>query len=78
MREIEQDPSVAGIQDARFWQVHYGLCVAGLKLRVRGTEEGLRGLRERVGGLVKGRLGGGYGGGGTRWEVSLQFDLERF
>ena len=78
LREVESDPSVTGIQDARFWQVHYGLCIAGLVLRVRGTEEGLGRLRERVAGLIKNRLGGGYGGGGCRWEVSLQFDVDRF
>lgn len=78
LREVESDPSVTGINDARFWQVHYGLCMAGLKLRVRGNEEGLTNLRERVVQLVRGRLGGGYGGGGGRWEVSCQFDMDRF
>ena len=78
MRDIESDPSVTGIESARFWQVHYGLCMAGLKLRVRGGEEGLSRLRERVQGLIKGRLGGGYGGGGCRWEVSLQMDMDKF
>ena len=78
LREVESDPSVTGIQDARFWQVHYGLCMAGLVLRVRGTEEGLGRLRERISGLVKTRLGGGYGVGGCRWEVSCQFDADRF
>jgi len=77
MRDIENDPSVTGIEDARFWQVHYGLCMAGIKLRVRGSEEGLLRLRDKVGSLVKGRLGGGYGGGGCRWEVSLQFNIDR-
>lgn len=78
LREVESDPCVTAIRDARFWQVHYGLCMAGLVLSVRGTEEGLGRLRERVCGLVRGRLGGGYGVGGARWEVSLQFDVDRF
>ena len=78
LREVESDPSVTGINDVRFWQVHYGLCMAGLKIRVRGSEEGLGRLRERVCGLVRQRLGGGYGGGGARWEVSCQFDIDRF
>ena len=78
MRDIESDPSVTAIEGAKFWQVHYGLCMACLTLRVRGSEEGLSRLRDRVTGLIKGRLGGGYGAGGSRWEVSLQLDLDRF
>ncbi len=78
MRDIELDPSVTAIEDARFWQVHYGLCMANLVLRVRGTEDGLVKLRERVTSLIKTRLGGGYGGGGQRWEVSTQLNLDRF
>lgn len=78
MRDIKSDPSVTAIEDARFWQVHYGLCMANLKLRVRGTEDGLSKLREHVASLIKNRLGGGYGGGGQRWEVSTQLNLDRF
>ncbi|KAL8706843.1 MAG: hypothetical protein Q9201_000111 [Fulgogasparrea decipioides] len=78
MRDIETDPSVSGIEEARFWQVHYGLCMANLKLRVRGTEDGLVKLSERVTSLIKNRLGGGYGNGGQRWEVTTQLNLDRF
>lgn len=78
MRDIESDPSVTAIEGAKFWQVHYGLCMACLTLRVRGTEEGLGRLRDKVCSLVRGRLGGGYGAGGQRWEVNVQFDLDRF
>ena len=78
MRDIESDPSVTAIEEARFWQVHYGLCMANLQLRVRGTEDGLQKLRERVVSLIKNRLGGGYGSGGQRWEVSTQLNLDRF
>ncbi|KAI4206113.1 MAG: hypothetical protein LQ346_001296 [Caloplaca aetnensis] len=78
MRDLEIDPSVSGIEEAKFWQVHYGLCMANLKLRVRGTEEGLMKLNERVTSLVKNRLGGGYGNGGQRWEVTTQFNLDRY
>ncbi|KAL4728409.1 cation diffusion zinc membrane transporter Zrg17 [Fusarium chlamydosporum] len=31
LREIETEPSVVAIDDAQFWQVHYGLCMANLK-----------------------------------------------
>ena len=75
LMELESDPSIQQIEEARFWQVHYGLCMAGLKLKVRGTEESLSRLRERVQSMVRGRLGGGYGGGGSRWEVSVQLDM---
>ncbi len=78
MRDIESDPSVAAIEGAKFWQVHYGLCMACLTLRVRGSEDGLSRLRDKVTSLVRNRLGGGYGGGGARWEVSVQFDMDRF
>ena len=77
LRDIVSDPSVTGIEDARFWQVHYALCMAGLKLRVKGSEETLARLREKIQSLVRGRLGGGYGGGGSRWEVSIQMDIDR-
>lgn len=78
MRDLETDPSVSSIEEAKFWQVHYGLCMANIKLRVRGTEEGLMKLSERIVSLVKNRLGGGYGSGGQRWEVTTQLDLDRF
>lgn len=78
IRDIESDPSVTAIEGARFWQVHYGLCMANLQLRVRGSEDGLARLRERIASLIKNRLGGGYGGGGQRWEVSTQLNLDRF
>ncbi|PCG94011.1 Cation efflux protein [Penicillium occitanis (nom. inval.)] len=77
MRDIQADPAVTAIDDARFWQVHYGLCMANLKLRVTGTEETLVKLREKITSLIRNRLGGGYGSGGQKWEVTLQFTAER-
>jgi len=82
MAEIESEPSISAVEEARFWQVHYGLCMANLKLRVRGTSSGaddgnLVKLRERIQMLVKNRLGGGYGkGGGVKWEVTTQLTLD--
>ena len=76
MRDIETDPAVLGVEEAKFWQVHYGLCMANLQLRVRGTEETLGKLTDRVASLVKNRMGGGYGAGGQRWEVNLQLDVD--
>lgn len=76
VRAIETDSAVTKIEDAKFWQVHYGLGMANLKLRVRGTEESLLKLRERLTSLVRNRLGGGYGTGGQKWEVSVQFVMD--
>lgn len=76
MRDIELDPLVTAVEEAKFWQVHYGLCMANLRLRVRGTEEGLTRLRERTTSLIRNRLGGGYGTGGSKWEVSVEFTMD--
>ena len=76
IHDIETDPAVTAVEEAKFWQVHYGLCQANLKLRVRSLEEIGR-LRDRVGSLVRNRLGGGYGSGGQKWEVSTQISLEK-
>ncbi|KAI5836810.1 cation efflux family-domain-containing protein [Morchella snyderi] len=76
VRAIEEDEAVTGVVDARFWQVHHGLCMACLKVGVAAGavgEAGEKGLRERVGRLVRERLGGGGAGPGrVRWEVSVQ------
>ncbi len=79
MREINKEPMILHVEEARFWQVHYGLCMANLKLRVRsGDDISLAKLRERINLLVKNRLGGGYGNGtGTKWEVTTQFMIDR-
>lgn len=77
LRNIETDPAVSTIEEAKFWRVHYGLCIATLKLRVRGTDESLGRLRDRTTSLIRNRLGGGYGVGGQRWEVSMQLTLEK-
>ncbi|RYP52856.1 hypothetical protein DL768_002105 [Monosporascus sp. mg162] len=75
VREIESEPSVERVDEAQFWQVHYGLCMANLKLSVaRGCDDAALGrLRTRISNLIQNRLGEGYGRGGSlRWEVSLQ------
>ncbi|KAK7403941.1 cation diffusion zinc membrane transporter Zrg17 [Neonectria punicea] len=80
LKEIESEPSIVSIDDAQFWQVHYGLCMANLKLSVvKGYNEmSLSKLRYRITGLIQNRLGGGYGhGGNTRWEVTLQMTTDR-
>lgn len=82
LREIANEPQISGIEEARFWQVHYGLCMANLKLRIRGTglgaeEQAVAKLRERIALLVRNRLGGDYGKGERlRWEVTVQFSTD--
>ncbi|KAK8041372.1 cation efflux family-domain-containing protein [Apiospora phragmitis] len=77
--EIAAEPNVERVEEAQFWQVHYGLCMANLKLCVaRGADDGtLSRLRTRISTLVQNRLGEGYGKGNSlRWEVSLQTSTE--
>jgi len=78
IEELEGDPAISGIDEASFWQVHYGLCMANLKLRIKSRDD-MASLRERVCRLVRNRLGGGYGSsaGPIKWEVSTQLALER-
>ncbi|KAI2643679.1 cation efflux family-domain-containing protein [Xylaria nigripes] len=75
LREIETEPSIERVEEAQFWQVHYGLCMANLKVSVtKGCDDAtLSRLRLRVSNLIQNRLGEGYGRGGSlKWEVSLQ------
>ncbi|KAK5103374.1 cation diffusion zinc membrane transporter Zrg17 [Lithohypha guttulata] len=82
LKDIEQDPLVRKVDTAKFWQAHYGVGIANLKLRVGSvaSEEGaLVRLRERIVGLIRNRLSGGYGGGngtGQKWEVSVEFEVD--
>lgn len=73
MKEIGRDPIITSVEEARFWQVHFGLCMANLKLVVRGDDTQMQKLKERITVLVRNRLGGGYGSGsGLKWEVTVQ------
>jgi divalent metal cation (Fe/Co/Zn/Cd) transporter len=75
VREIEAEPSVARVDEAQFWQIHYGLAMANLKVCVvKGCDDGaLSQLRGRVTRMIQNRLGEGYGRGGSlRWEVTVQ------
>lgn len=79
LSDIATEPAIAAVEEARFWQVHYGLCIAALKLRVvRGVDDvGTKKLRDRVVGLVRNRLGGGYGKGrSSKWEVTVQICVD--
>lgn len=79
VREIETQPNVSRVEDAQFWQVHYGLCIANLKICVvRGCDDtALSQVRSRVARLIQNRLGEGYGrGSGLRWEVTVQLTTD--
>ncbi|PHH64886.1 hypothetical protein CDD81_3743 [Ophiocordyceps australis] len=79
LREIESESAVSKIDEAQFWQVHYGLCIATITLRVAKScdELSLCKLRNRIASLIQNRLGEGYGtGGSVRWEVTLQMSSE--
>ncbi|KAK3673002.1 cation diffusion zinc membrane transporter Zrg17 [Recurvomyces mirabilis] len=75
--EIETDPGVSAVEEARFWQVHYGLCMANLKLRYRdgsGYGDEMTKIRQRVTSLIRQRLGETKG---MHWEISVQMAVER-
>lgn len=75
LREIDSEPAISRVNEAQFWQVHYGLCMANLKVSVgRGYDETtLSKLRMRIASLIQNRLSEGYGSGGNiRWEVTMQ------
>ncbi|KAK4191627.1 cation efflux family-domain-containing protein [Podospora australis] len=81
VREIESEPQVARVEEAQFWQVHYGLAMANLKVclvkGVRGDDSTISQLRSRLARVVQNRLGEGYGRGGSlRWEVTVQMSTE--
>jgi divalent metal cation (Fe/Co/Zn/Cd) transporter len=75
VRDIEAEPHVSRVEEARFWQVHSGLCMATLKVCVVKScdDTALSQLRSRVSRVIQNRLGEGYGKGTSlRWEVTMQ------
>lgn len=77
IEEIKKEPQVIHIDEAKFWQVHYTLCIANFKLRVTGDEVSLIKLRERIRGLIKNRLGSNSIRGEVEWEVTTQLTVEK-
>lgn len=77
VRELERScGSVKRVVECKVWQVHYGLGMVGLKVVLDAEGLGEEGrVRERIGKVVKDRLGTGLAmgraGGGLRWEVSV-------
>lgn len=81
IKGLEADPAVSVIEEVRIWQVHYGLCMANLKLRYRpasGYGDEILRIRQRVTSLIRSHLGSVYGEGkGPRWDVSVQMAVEK-
>ncbi|QIW95015.1 hypothetical protein AMS68_000533 [Peltaster fructicola] len=78
--DIESDTSISAVEEAKIWQVHYGLGLADLKIKCRagGQADDATKLRKRIMSLVKSRLGGAYGEGrGPRWDISIQVTREK-
>ena len=79
VRELEAEPQVTRVDEAQFWQVHYGLAMANLKVcLVRGLDDSaLSQVRTRLARVVQNRLGEGYGrGSNLRWEVTVQMSTD--
>ncbi|KAI7581187.1 hypothetical protein D0869_03751 [Hortaea werneckii] len=76
IQDVETDPGVSAVEEARFWQVHYGLCMANLKLRYRqvGYGDEMARIRARVMSAVRQRLGEAKG---VKWEISVQMGIEK-
>ena len=79
--ELWEDAAVLEVQEAKVWQVHYGLCMANLRVSVRRREDVER-VRGKIGELVRSRLAnaghqGAVGGGksAVRWEVSSMISV---
>lgn len=77
IRDISSHPDVSEVEEAKFWQVHYGLCIANIRLRATGSDDSLSKLRENLSRMTKHRLGGGYGSGNQKWEVSIQMTVDQ-
>jgi divalent metal cation (Fe/Co/Zn/Cd) transporter len=76
--ELWGDGEVASVDEAKIWQVHYGLCMANFKVKVR-TKDAIERVREKIASLVRSRLAGEGGGGGTtvQWEISSMISVDR-
>jgi hypothetical protein len=77
VQAIERDRLVAGVDEAKVWQVHYGLCMASFRLRVHDAADAAT-VRDRVDAHVRMRLRAGHEKwDAMRWEVSTQIAGDR-
>ncbi|KAF3930631.1 hypothetical protein ABW19_dt0205790 [Dactylella cylindrospora] len=73
IKEIEQDAAVTSLEEASFWQVHHGLCMANIKAHVRISDASTESrIRDRITRLIKDRLGGIYGKNKQNWDVTVE------
>ncbi|KAF2863888.1 hypothetical protein K470DRAFT_200967, partial [Piedraia hortae CBS 480.64] len=67
--DIERTGSVTKVEEVKMWQVHYGLCMANLKLQClacgHDTADEWARLRQRITSLIRQRLG-------ETWEITVQ------
>lgn len=63
LHEIETDPHIARVEEAQFWQVHYGLGMANLKVRLASPSSSGSGTSS--GGIGTGMVSSSGGGGGS-------------
>jgi len=79
INEMEADPMISEIQEVKFWQIHYGLAMATLKLKYKSSAYGddVAAIRKRLTKLIQDRLGGGNGSGRLKWEITTQLVIER-
>jgi divalent metal cation (Fe/Co/Zn/Cd) transporter len=77
LRDISLHPSVSKLEEAKLWQVHYGLCMANIRVRVAGSSDGLGKLRETLTRTTKQHLEARYGAGSRKWEVFIEFAIDQ-
>lgn len=51
-KRIQSDADISSIEEIRMWQVHYGLCIINIRLRVRGSAANDNQIRANVNTIV--------------------------
>jgi divalent metal cation (Fe/Co/Zn/Cd) transporter len=75
--DLWDDDAISGVEEAKIWQVHYGLCMANFKIKVR-QQDAIQRVREKISSLVKSRLAGDAANGrGVKWEISSMISVDR-
>lgn len=72
--ELWDDDAIAEVQETKIWQVHYGLCIANFKLKVR-SKDAVERTRAKINDLVRSRLADEPGKSNVQWEVSSEISV---